>query len=134
MLNNILLEPLQMGDLRLKNRICMAALTRMRCQDDQQIPGNLHVEYYSQRAAAGFILTECVNISNRTNAFPRSAGVFSKDQIEGWKRVLDAVHEKGGLLIAQVWHGGRASHSTLQEGLATWGPSPIAIRGENNWA
>lgn len=114
--------------------MCMAALTRQRCETNELIPSDLHVEYYTQRATAGFILTECVPISDRSLAFPGCAGLYTAKQAEGWRKVIESVHAKGGLLIAQIWHGGRATHSSMQGGLAPWAPSPIAIKGINKRA
>ncbi|CAD8148097.1 unnamed protein product [Paramecium octaurelia] len=126
---SILFKPLKMGDVELPNRICMAALTRQRCELKDLVPTDMIVQYYGLRAEAGFILTECVPISQRSLAFPGEPGIYTKEQVEGWKKVVDNVHSKGGRIYAQVWHAGRASLSTLQDGLEIWGPSPIKIRG-----
>ena len=117
-----------MGDITLSNRIGMAALTRARCDPKTGIPNDLNLKYYSQRAAAGFILTECTSISNQGNAFPGATGIWNREQVEGWKKVIDAVHEKGGKIILQIWHGGRAAdpEKTGEESLA---PSALPIRG-----
>ncbi|CAD8069555.1 unnamed protein product [Paramecium sonneborni] len=126
---SILFKPLKMGDIELPNRICMAALTRQRCETKDLVPNDMMIEYYGLRAEAGFILTECVPISQRSLAFPGEPGMYTKEQIQGWKKIVDDIHSKGGRIFAQIWHAGRASLSTLQDGLEIWGPSPIKIRG-----
>ena len=107
----------------------MAALTRQRADYVTQIPNDLHVEYYSARASAGFILTECSSVSPEGNAYPGAASIFNDEQTAGWKRVVDAVHAKGGRIFLQIWHGGRAVHPSKVGGLQTYGPSAIAIPG-----
>ena len=101
---------LKMGEISLSNRICMSALTRMRADPTTGIPNDLHTKYYSQRANAGLILTECTHITSTGNSFPGSTGIYSKEQVEGWKKVTKAVHDKGGKIIMQIWHDGRACH------------------------
>ncbi len=122
-----LLTPFKVGDLELPNRVVMAALTRQRADIDSQIPNELHVEYYSARASAGIILTECSSVSPEGNAFPGAASIYNDEQTAGWKKVVDAVHEKGGRIYHQIWHGGRAVHPNHVNGLQTYGPSAIAI-------
>ncbi|CAD8136958.1 unnamed protein product [Paramecium pentaurelia] len=127
---NILFKPLKMGDMLLPNRICMAALTRQRCDSNDLIPNDLMVKYYTLRADSGFMLTECVPISERSLAFPGQPGIYTKEQTQGWKNVVDSVHSKGGRIIAQIWHAGRACHSSFQNGLQVWAPSAIAPRSK----
>ena len=122
-----LLTSFKLGDLELPNRVVMAALTRQRADYESQIPNDLHVEYYSARASAGFILTECSSVSPEGNCFPGAASIFNDEQTAGWKNVVDAVHAKGGRIFHQIWHGGRASHPNHVGGLETYGPSAIAI-------
>lgn len=113
-INNILFEEYVMGDYTLPNRIGMAALTRMRADNDTRVPNNLHVEYYSQRAEnTAFILTECSGVSVEGSGIPMSCGIYSDDQIEGWKKVTKAVHEKGGRIFLQIWHSGRCGHDSV---------------------
>ena len=98
-----------MFDLTLKNRLVMAALTRFRADFDSSIPNDLHVQYYSERAAdAGFILTECVPCSEETDDHIGRCGIYSEEHVEGWKKVCDSVHDKNGRIFLQIWHGGRA--------------------------
>lgn len=101
---------LKIGDISLSNRICMSALTRMRADPITGVPNDLHVKYYSQRACAGLILTECTHINPTATSFPGSTGIYSQEQVEGWKKVTKAVHDKGGKIIMQIWHGGRSCH------------------------
>jgi N-ethylmaleimide reductase len=91
-----LLTPFKLGDLDLPNRAVVSAMTRTRCDPKTGVPNDLLVEYYSARASAGLILTECSAISPEANAFPGAACIFNQDHVEGWKRVTDAVHAKGG--------------------------------------
>eukprot|EP00331_Platyophrya_macrostoma_P028249 CAMPEP_0176434472 /NCGR_PEP_ID=MMETSP0127-20121128/16698_1 /TAXON_ID=938130 /ORGANISM="Platyophrya macrostoma, Strain WH" /LENGTH=348 /DNA_ID=CAMNT_0017817217 /DNA_START=113 /DNA_END=1159 /DNA_ORIENTATION=- len=104
-------------------------MTRCRADPKTGIPNDLHVKYYSERAAnAGFVLTECTAISNQGNSFPGATGIWNREQVDGWKKVCDAVHEKGGKIILQIWHGGRAA-TTDKTGETPLAPSPIAMRG-----
>ncbi len=92
----------------------MAALTRQKARRDGEergVPTDLHTEYYSNRAAdAGFVLTECSWIAKDGDAFPGSTGIANDKQVEGWKKVTEAVHKKDGHIFLQIWHGGRATH------------------------
>jgi len=128
--HKVLFEPYKLGDLTLANRIVMASLTRTRCDPETGIPTDLHVEYYSQRASAGLILTECTAISKRGDAYPGCAGIYTKEQIEGWKRVIEAVHRKGSKIFLQIWHGGRAAYTDKVTGQLPLAPSAIGIRDE----
>eukprot|EP01017_Pseudomicrothorax_dubius_P009099 TRINITY_DN13041_c0_g1_i2.p1 TRINITY_DN13041_c0_g1~~TRINITY_DN13041_c0_g1_i2.p1 ORF type:complete len:368 (-),score=93.93 TRINITY_DN13041_c0_g1_i2:51-1154(-) len=119
-----LLTPYKLGPFTLKNRCVMAALTRVRADPTTSVPNDLHVEYYSQRAGSAFILTECSQIVAESKSFPGSAGIHSEETVAGWKRVTDAVHEKGGLIFLQIWHGGRTVPSE-RSGAQPIGPSPI---------
>jgi len=85
-----------MGDVVLQNRIIMAALTRCRADPVTKVPNDLHVEYYSSRAEAGFILTECSSTREDGDNYPGLAAIYSDEQVEGWKKVVKAVHDKGG--------------------------------------
>lgn len=99
-----------MGTDKLSSRIAMAALTRMRANPKTGVPNDLHVKYYSERAEdAAFVLTECTAISKNGLAFPGACGIYSKEQIEGWKKVTNAVHDKKGKIYIQIWHCGRAA-------------------------
>lgn len=129
-MENKLLAPLQLGDYTLKNRVIMAPLTRMRANADLA-PTDLNVEYYRQRASAGLIITEATQISNLGQGYPMTPGIYSEKQIEGWKKVTEAVHAEGGRIFAQLWHVGRVSHSSLHpaDGLPV-APSAIPAEGK----
>jgi len=129
---SILTQSTTLGDLTLPNRIIMASLTRNRADPKTGIPNDLHVEYYSQRASAGLILTECSPISNNAQSFLGAGGIYTKEQVEGWKRVTESVHQKQGKIFIQIWHGGRAVNPTTV-GEQTFGPSAVAIRGKNKY-
>ena len=123
-----LFDSLQMGDITLSNRIGMAALTRQRADPKTGIANDLMAKYYSERAVeGGFQLTENGAVANQGNAFPGSAGIWNREQMEGWKKVVDAVHQKGGKIILQIWHAGRVANSseTGEENIA---PSAIPVR------
>lgn len=123
-----LLEKIQLGDVNLKNRVAMAAMTRGRT-DINGLVGDITVEYYSQRASAGLLFTESIRISEEATGSPLTPGIFTSEQIEAWKKVTTAVHDKGGVIIAQLWHTGRVGHSVDRNGELPFAPSPIAIRG-----
>ena len=106
----------RMGDLVLPNRIVMAPLTRMRANPDDHLPTALQTEYYVQRATAGLIVTEGVAISPEGFGWANTAGIWTKDQVRGWRRVTDAVHAAGGRIITQLWHTGAISHPDLLGG------------------
>lgn len=124
-----LFAPMKLGALQLPNRILMAPLTRCRAEDDH-VPGPLMAEYYSQRASAGMIIAEATMAMEGHSAFWREPGVHSPAQVEGWRRVTDAVHAKGGRIALQIWHGGRACHPLLNNGATPVAPSAIAITGD----
>ena len=107
--------PVVLGELKLKNRVIMAPLTRCRATDDR-VPTPMMAEYYAQRASAGLIISEATVISEEANGYERTPGLYTDEQVAGWKQVTDAVHAKGGLIVAQVWHVGRVSHPDLLKG------------------
>lgn len=117
-----LFDPIALGALKAPNRIVMAPLTRARATRDH-IPTALMVEYYAQRASAGLITSEAIGISRQGNGFPYAPGLWSDAQVEGWKPVTAAVRRKGGLMIAQLGHTGRAGHS------AVIGERPVSSSG-----
>jgi N-ethylmaleimide reductase len=118
-----------MGPLLLPNRIVMAPLTRNRCIDT--IPGPLQAEYYSQRASAAFIISEATQISPQGIGYPNTPGIYTPEQIAGWRQVTDAVHAAGGRMFLQLWHVGRISHPSLQpDGALPVAPSAIKPAGE----
>lgn len=107
--------PIQFGELKLKNRVVMAPLTRSRATADR-VPTPMMAEYYAQRASAGLIISEATVISEEANGYEKTPGLFTDAQVEGWKLVTDAVHAKDGLIVAQLWHVGRVSHPDLLNG------------------
>jgi N-ethylmaleimide reductase len=110
-----LFDPIHFGDIAAANRIVMAPLTRDRAGPDQ-VPTPLMAEYYAQRASAGLIVTEGTQISAEGQGYLDTPGIFSAEQVAGWKRVTDAVHAKGGKIVVQLWHVGRISHVSLLPG------------------
>lgn len=109
---SILFSPFTLCGLTLKNRVVMAPMTRARALND--IPDDLTVLYYRQRAGAGLIVSEGVPVSIQGRGYLFNPGLYNQEQVEGWKRVTRAVHEEGGKIFAQLWHVGRVSHTTLQ--------------------
>lgn len=124
----MLFDPITIGDINLKNRIIMAPLTRCR-SGSERIPNLLMAEYYSQRASAGLIISEATSISPMGVGYPDTPGIWSKEQIEGWKLVTNAVHSMGGKIILQLWHVGRISHQYYLNGARPVAPSAIAADG-----
>lgn len=125
-----LLKPIQLGSLTLPNRVVLAPLTRARA-GESRIPNDLMALYYTQRASAGLIISEATAISPQALGWINSPGIYNEEQVEGWKKVVEAVHHKGGHIFLQLWHNGRASHSSFQEnGALPVAPSAIAIQGD----
>jgi len=125
-----LLSPLQIGALTLKNRFIMAPLTRNRAGEGL-VPTEMMVEYYRQRASAGLIITEATLVSEDGVGYPNIPGIYTQDQVKGWKKVTDAVHEAGGKIYMQIWHCGRVGHSSmLPNGRLPMAPSAIKPAGE----
>jgi N-ethylmaleimide reductase len=111
-----LFEPVTLGgDLLLPNRIVMAPLTRSRAGKGD-VPGPLNAEYYAQRASAGLIISEATNITQQGKGYAFTPGIYTEEQVAGWRIVTDAVHAKGGRIFCQLWHVGRISHPSLQPG------------------
>lgn len=123
-----LFDPIIIGDIQLRNRIIMSPLTRCRASEGR-VPNALMAEYYAQRSTAGLILSEATSISAQGVGYPNTPGLWSNDQVEGWKLVTQAVHEKGGVIFAQLWHVGRVSDPSYLGGEAPVAPSPIAAAG-----
>jgi N-ethylmaleimide reductase len=127
---NTFFNPIKIGSLELKNKIVMAPLTRCRA-DENHNPTAMMAEYYAQRASAGLIIAEATMVMEHNSAFGgREPGIYSQVQVAGWKKVTDAVHQKGGKIILQLWHGGRACHPDLNHDHVPVAPSSIAIEGE----
>ncbi|TCN56544.1 alkene reductase [Flavobacterium circumlabens] len=115
---------------QLKNRFLMAPMTRSRASHPGDIPNALMAEYYAQRSTAGIIITEATQISLQGKGYANTPGVYSKQQIEGWKLITDAVHKNGSILFLQLWHVGRVSSSKVN-GLQPIGPSPLTAQNTN---
>lgn len=120
-----LLEPYQMGDLQLKNRVVMAPMTRSRADNPDTAPTDLHATYYTQRAGAGLIISEGSQISPQAVGYINTPGIYQQAQVEGWKKVTRAVHDKGGLIFLQLWHVGRISHPDFHGGDLPVAPSAL---------
>ena len=110
-----LFEPLRLGELHLPNRILMAPLTRCRAVD-RRIPNELMRDYYMQRASAGLIMTEATSVVPMGVGYPNTPGIWSEEQVAGWRMITDAVHAAGGLIMLQLWHVGRVSHPMYLDG------------------
>jgi N-ethylmaleimide reductase len=128
--SNMLATPTHLGAIEIKNRLVMAPLTRMRAIEGD-VPNPLAKTYYSQRAGAGLIISEATQISPLGKGYPATPGIYSAEQTRAWKEIVDAVHAKGGKIVAQLWHVGRISHSSLhpEQGLPV-APSAIAPAGK----
>ncbi|WP_133646838.1 alkene reductase [Paraburkholderia flava] len=128
---NPLNETVRIGQHTLRNRLVMAPMTRSRADDKTGVPSPLTEQYYAQRANAGLIVTEGVFPSAMGKGYVRTPGIHSAAQIDGWKRVADAVHAQGGLIFMQLMHTGRISHpSMLPDGATPIAPSAIAAEGQ----
>jgi N-ethylmaleimide reductase len=119
-----------LGDLQLSNRVALAPMTRARSGKDR-VPKPMMAEYYTQRASAGLIITEATVISEQGIGWVESPGIYTDEMTEGWKQVVDAVHEKGGIIYLQLWHCGRASHSSFHNGEKSVSASAITINEES---
>jgi N-ethylmaleimide reductase len=125
-----LFDSVRLGALSLPHRILMAPLTRCRANAGN-VPGPLNAEYYRQRASAGLIIAEATSVSPYGFGYPSTPGIFTEEQVAGWKLVTDAVHAAGGRIVLQLWHVGRISHAVFQpDGILPVAPSAIAPRGK----
>ncbi|MCH4091153.1 alkene reductase [Acetobacter sp.] len=122
MSDSVLFDSVQLGPYTLKNRIVLPPLTRSRSSQPGNVPNDLMATYYRQRAGAGFMVTEGTQIEPRGQGYAWTPGIYSPEQVDGWRKVTDAVHAKGGIIFAQLWHVGRVSHTSLQPG----GAAPVA--------
>ena len=124
-----LFTPVTFGPMRLKHRVVMAPLTRSRAGQTDSNPSDLMVKYYSQRASdGGFIISEATNISASARGWLGAPGLYTDEQVKGWKKITNAVHEKGGHMFAQLWHTGRSSH------VDTAGQTPVSASVNPDYA
>ncbi|MEV0406000.1 alkene reductase [Actinoallomurus sp. NPDC050550] len=119
------LLPYRLGDIALENRVVMAPLTRSRARNDGLVPTDLHAEYYTQRASAGLIISEGIWISRDAVGWHDAPGLFTDEQVAAWREVTDAVHRAGGVIFAQLWHTGSASHPDFFDGRPPLAPSAV---------
>jgi 2,4-dienoyl-CoA reductase-like NADH-dependent reductase (Old Yellow Enzyme family) len=124
-----LFDPIQIGALRLPNRIVMAPLTRARAGGDGRVPNALMAQYYEQRASAGLILSEATSVTPMGVGYADTPGIWSDEQVEGWKLVTETVHRAGGRIVLQLWHVGRISDPVFLDGQAPVAPSAIKPAG-----
>lgn len=125
-----LLSPFDLNGQPLSNRVVLAPLTRARA-GKERVPNAIMAEYYTQRAGAGLIITEATTISEQANGWNESPGIYSDAMTEGWKKVVDSVHAAGGKIFLQLWHCGRASHSSFHDGKPAVAPSAIKLEGDH---
>src|SRR6202042_628161 len=125
-MNSVLFQPFRLHDLTLRNRIVLSPMTRGRA-GNARLPNRLMAEYYAQRSSAGLLVTEATTISEEANGWNESPGVYTDEMTEGWKHTTNAVHEKGGVIFVQLWHTGRASHSSFHNGKRAVAPSAVPI-------
>ena len=127
----LLFQPVRLGRYNLPHRMVMAPLTRSRARQPGNVPSALNACYYAQRASAALIVTEATQVSQQGQGYAWTPGIHSREQIEGWRLVTDAVHKAGGLIFLQLWHVERISHPSLQpDGMLPVAPSAIKPRGE----
>ena len=125
----MLLEPYTLGDLKLQNRVVLAPMTRARA-GEERLPNALMAEYYAQRASAGLVITEATVVSEQGIGWPNTPGIYTPEQSEAWQQVVDAVHAQGSTIFMQLWHCGRASHSSFHAGELPVAPSAIKLEGD----
>lgn len=120
-----LLQSFKLGATTLKNRVVMAPMTRSRADNPGNVPTEMHVEYYTQRASAGLIITEGSQVSEQAVGYIHTPGIHTTEQVEGWKKVVDAVHAEDGKIFIQLWHVGRMSHPDFHNGEKPLAPSAV---------
>jgi 2,4-dienoyl-CoA reductase-like NADH-dependent reductase (Old Yellow Enzyme family) len=125
-MSSVLFQPFRLHDLTLRNRIVLAPLTRGRA-GAARLPNRLMAQYYAQRSPAGLLITEATTISEEANGWNESPGIYTDEMTEGWKQITNSVHDKGGVIFLQLWHTGRASHSSFHGGKPAVAPSAIKI-------
>jgi len=123
-----LFDPLKAGAFNLRNRIIMAPLTRQRA-GVERVPNALMAQYYAERAGAGMILSEATSVTPQGVGYAETPGIWSDEQVEGWKLVTKAVHDAGGTILLQLWHVGRISDPIFLNGDLPVAPSAIAAQG-----
>jgi len=124
-----LFDPLKIGDLTVANRVFLAPLTRNRSTMPGRVPNALMRDYYVQRASAGLILTEATSVTPQGVGYPSTPGIWSDEQVEGWRLVTEGVHAAGGRIFMQLWHVGRISDPVYLDGALPVAPSAIAPKG-----
>jgi len=124
-----LFDPLKIGDLKVPNRIFLAPLTRNRSSGEGRVPNALMRDYYVQRASAGLIISEATSVAPQGVGYPHTPGIWSREQVEGWRRIVEGVHAAGGRMLLQLWHVGRISDPIYHDGALPVGPSAIAPKG-----
>ncbi|CAN5917791.1 alkene reductase [soil metagenome] len=120
-----LLKPITLHDLKLNNRVIMAPMTRSRANNPSNVPNDLMASYYSQRSGAGLIISEGSQISKQAVGYINTPGIYSQEQVQGWKKVTRAVHQEGGKIFLQLWHVGRMSHPDFHDGELPVAPSAL---------
>jgi N-ethylmaleimide reductase len=129
MRQNPLFSPVAIGAMTLKHRIAMAPMTRARSTQPGDVPNALNALYYAQRASAALIVTEAAQISPQGKGYSFTPGIYSREQVAGWRLVTDAVHQKGGRIFLQLWHVGRLSHPDFHGGALPVAPSAVPFEG-----
>ena len=124
-----LFDPISIGELELPNRILMAPLTRNRSSGPGRIPNPMMRDYYVQRASAGLIISEATSVAPAGVGYPNTPGVWSQEQVDGWRRITRGVHAAGGRILLQLWHVGRISDPSYHDGALPVAPSAIAPKG-----
>lgn len=127
-----LLEKVILGKQTLQNALAMAPMTRSRA-NSEGVVSDITTLYYTQRASAGLLITEGINISQQAQGSPLTPGIYSQQQIDAWKKVTKSVHDKGGVIYAQLWHTGRVGHSVDKNGDLPVAPSPVGITGQQHF-
>jgi 2,4-dienoyl-CoA reductase-like NADH-dependent reductase (Old Yellow Enzyme family) len=125
----ILFDPLQIGDLEVPNRVFLAPLTRNRSTGPGRVPNALMRDYYVQRASAGLIISEATSVAPTGVGYPQTPGVWSDEQVDGWREIVEGVHAAGGRMFLQLWHVGRISDPIYHDGALPVAPSAIAPKG-----
>jgi N-ethylmaleimide reductase len=128
-LNMDLFSQYELGDIKLSNRMVVAPMTRCRAVEGN-VPNPLAVTYYAQRSQAGLIITEGSQVSPQGVGYVRTPGIYSPGQVDGWRKVTDAVHQEGGNIFLQLWHVGRVSHPDFLDGALPVAPSALPVEGE----